>query len=144
MNIRYGNTMGMAFRFCDQGIDRQNIRSYLFGYWKFFNNMLNLMHTAMMMVSTVGMLVFMSMLMFVLVRMTMSMGVYVLRFFLTVNPYRDVRTLDPAFGRYLTGNRDTGDSKTIQLGKEFFFVREKLQQSRCQHIARCAHPAVQI
>ena len=65
--------------------------------------------------------------MFMIMVMPMSMSVHFLRFFVTIDPYGDMRALNSAFEGYIAGNRDTGNPGMIQFGEEFLFVREKLQ-----------------
>ncbi len=47
MYLRHRNAVCVTLRLGDQPIDRKNIRLYLVRYRKVMNNMLNLMHTAM-------------------------------------------------------------------------------------------------
>ncbi len=153
MYLRHRNAVCVTLRLGDQPIDRKNIRLYLVRYRKVMNNMLNLMHTAMvvmlMRVNMVVMLMFMPAFMvmvFVSGNMAMFLRMFVhgLIFLHAVHLHCDMRAANTALTHLFLLHRNARDLKRIQLRHKSLRIRKQLQQRCRQHIPRRSHAAVQI
>ena len=132
----------MTFRLRNQTKNRQNIFLHPLRYGQFLHNMLNLMHTTVMMC----MRMITCMLLFVLMRMVMFMRVLMHRFgfFFPVNAHRNMRAADTALAYRFCLHFHTRDSQVIQLRHHLLPLRHQFQQCRREHISRSTHSAIQI
>ncbi len=128
-----GNTVGMAFCFCDQSVHRQHIPANLGRDGKMGNDMHNVMESRMR----------------VAVAMSVVMGMFVMMvvvafFFLTMNGDGHVGACDAAFNACFRLEYHTRDTQAIQLLYKGSGAGMKLQQGSCQHIASRTHVTFKI
>ena len=126
MNLAHRDTMYMALRLRDQGIDREDVPADFLRHRQASDNFFDPVQAAV-----------------VVVFLFFVCG-QVLRFFLSVHLHCDERPPDAASGHRFTGIDNARYAESVQLFQECFPVRKKLQKRCRQHIARSAHAAVQI
>ena len=132
--------MCLAFRLCNQAIDRQNISFHLCRQSECGNNLFDVPHpTVVVMRGPVPMAV--PMLMFVFM---MLMVMQILVFFLSIHLYRNVSPGDAAFHGLLPDELHAGYAQTVQFREKSIRLRQQLQQSCCQHISGGSHATVQV
>ena len=78
------------------------------------------------------------------VGMTMSVVMHMLIFLCVMDLYGKMRAGDTAFDAFFCTYHHARDSQVIHPVQKSFFVRNQFQQGRCQHIAGCAHAAVNV
>ena len=90
-------------------------------------------------------IVFMIVLMLMIVAVVVVMGMILPRFlFLSVHGDGHVRAGDPAFDGGFQPVDDAGDAEGIELFRKRRRIRQKLRQSRREHIPRRAHIAFDV
>jgi hypothetical protein len=89
-------------------------------------------------------MVFVVMLMVVVMFVVMLMVVVMMMFtlLLTIDHYADVCTSDTAFYGLLDGVLNSRYADRAELVSEFIWLRQKLQQSSCEHITCGTHTTV--
>lgn len=78
------------------------------------------------------------------VPMFMLVVMVLVAFFLAMDKNMDVRPRHAALDRRLRRHFNARQAQRIHVAQKCVLVRQQLQKRRHQHIARCAHRAVQI
>ena len=122
--------------------------------------MLDIMHTAVMVVMRVFVVVFMLVMVTVLMVMMMvvlmlvvvivfmvmmvmmTVLVHFFGFFHTVDRDRNMSTCDTAFDRFFLFDLNARNIKPVQIFNKFIGIGQKLCKSGGQHIARGSHSAI--
>ena len=135
MYLGNGLAVCVAFSLGNKVIYRKDIFPHFIADFKMRYYMLNLVHTAMVV------MMFMTLFMRWLVMMRVMVMVMFTLFF-TANRHRHMRSRYTAFHRFFSGELNVGDTEFIKLFYKFFTIGDKLKKCRCKHIACRTHSAV--
>ena len=161
VDLLHRRAVGVAFSLRDQAVDRLRIGPHRLGKLQMAQQMADLPHSGVVVMSmvVVMLVVLVFMAMFVLVTMLMAVAVVMavvvmvdvsLRGYvaadllLPVYRHRHMGTGDAAFDGRGGGYRHTGQAQAVHLLQKGRLVVRKLQQGRHEHIAGGPHAAVQI
>ena len=159
VDLLHRRAVGVALSLRNQAVDRLRIGPYRLGQLQMAQQMADLPHSGVVVMSMVVVvmvvLVFMAMFVLVAVLVTMLMAAVVMvdvplrgyvaaDLLLPVYRHRHMGAGDAAFdGRY-GGHRHAGQAQAVHLLQKGCLVVHKLQQGRHEHIAGGPHTAVQI
>ena len=169
VDLLHRRAVGVALSLRNQAVDRLRIGPYRLGQLQMAQQMADLPHSGVVVMSMVVVvmvvLVFMAMFVLVAVLVTMLMAVAVvmavimvvvvmvdvpLRGYVTadlllpVYRHRHMGAGDAAFDDRYGGHRHAGQAQAVHLLQKGRLVVHKLQQGRHEHIAGGPHTAVQI
>ena len=141
-----------ALRVCDRAVDGPRVLTHGLRHGQMPDQVLDLVQTGVVMFMVMMMLVrmfmfmvmIMMMLVFMFVLMCMLVVMVLMALFLAVDEDVDVRPRHAALDRRLRRHFNARQAQRIHIAQKCVPVRQQLQQRRHQHIARCAHRAVQI
>ena len=163
VDLLHRRAVGVALSLRNQAVDRLRVGPYRLGQFQMAQQMADLPHSGVVVMSMVVVmlvvLMFMAMFMLVAVLVTLLMAVVMVMvmmvdvplrgyvaadLLLPVYRHRHMGAGDAAFdGRY-GGHRHAGQAQAVHLLQKGRLVVHKLQQGRHEHIAGGPHAAVQI
>ena len=143
VDLLHRRAVGVALSLRNQAVDRLRIGPYRLGQLQMAQQMADLPHSGVVVMSMVVVvmvvLVFMAMFVLVAVLVTMLMDLL-----LPVYRHRHMGAGDAAFDDRYGGHRHAGQAQAVHLLQKGRLVVHKLQQGRHEHIAGGPHTAVQI